>query len=111
MKDLAGRTAFVTGAASGIGRALAHLLASKGAHLALADVNEAGLRETAAAVAGGGETSVHIVDVKSRDAVYAFAAEVVVGAHHFAGDFLRAAGVAAVVEWGSFVAGEKARLR
>jgi len=29
----------LTGAASGIGRALAHLLASKGAHLALADVN------------------------------------------------------------------------
>src|SRR5258708_28486829 len=66
----------LTGAASGIGRALAHLLASKGASLALADVNEAGLRETATALTGPGEYSTHVVDVRSRDAVYRFAEEV-----------------------------------
>jgi NAD(P)-dependent dehydrogenase (short-subunit alcohol dehydrogenase family) len=63
----------LTGAASGIGRALAKLLASKGASLALADVNEVGLRETAAGLTGSGEYSTHVVDVRSRDAVYRFA--------------------------------------
>lgn len=66
----------VTGAASGIGRALAQLLASKGASLALADVNEAGLRETASSLSGPGEFSTHVVDVRSRDAVYRYAEDV-----------------------------------
>jgi NAD(P)-dependent dehydrogenase (short-subunit alcohol dehydrogenase family) len=66
----------LTGAASGIGRALAHLLASRGASLALADVNEVGLRETAAALSGTGEYSTHVVDVRSRDAVYRYADDV-----------------------------------
>jgi NAD(P)-dependent dehydrogenase (short-subunit alcohol dehydrogenase family) len=66
----------LTGAASGIGRALAQLLASRGASLALADVNEAGLRETAALLSGPGEFSTHVVDVRSRDAVYRYADEV-----------------------------------
>jgi NAD(P)-dependent dehydrogenase (short-subunit alcohol dehydrogenase family) len=70
------RVVALTGAASGIGRALAHLLASKGAHLALADVNEIGLRETAAGLKGPGECSTHVVDVRSRDAVYRFADDV-----------------------------------
>jgi NAD(P)-dependent dehydrogenase (short-subunit alcohol dehydrogenase family) len=70
------RVVAVTGAASGIGRALAHLLASKGASLALADVNEVGLRETVAGLAGSGEYSTHVVDVRSRDAVYRFADDV-----------------------------------
>jgi NAD(P)-dependent dehydrogenase (short-subunit alcohol dehydrogenase family) len=70
------RVVAVTGAASGIGRALAHLLASKGASLALADVNEVGLRETVAGLAGAGEYSTHVVDVRSRDAVYRFADDV-----------------------------------
>ena len=45
--NLKGRTAVVTGAASGIGRAIAVSLAQRGCHLALADVNETGLVETA----------------------------------------------------------------
>jgi NAD(P)-dependent dehydrogenase (short-subunit alcohol dehydrogenase family) len=45
--NLANRTAVLTGAASGIGRAIAFSLARRGCHLALADVNDAGLSETA----------------------------------------------------------------
>lgn len=44
---LQGRTAVVTGAASGIGRAVAISLARRGCHLALADINEAQLAQTA----------------------------------------------------------------
>jgi NAD(P)-dependent dehydrogenase (short-subunit alcohol dehydrogenase family) len=45
--NVANRTAVLTGAASGIGRAIAVSLARRGCHLALADVNDAGLSETA----------------------------------------------------------------
>ena len=44
---LEGRTAVITGAAGGIGRAIAVSLARRGCHLALADINETGLAETA----------------------------------------------------------------
>ena len=46
MKNFRGRVAAVTGAASGIGRALARELAARGAHLALADIDSGGLAET-----------------------------------------------------------------
>ncbi len=51
--DMTGRAAFVTGAASGLGRAAALALANAGASLWLADVNEAGLSETAAMLPAG----------------------------------------------------------
>ncbi|MDQ3398944.1 MAG: bifunctional rhamnulose-1-phosphate aldolase/short-chain dehydrogenase, partial [Deinococcota bacterium] len=46
-KGLAGKAAFVTGAASGIGKAIAERLAQEGAHVVIADINAAGAQETA----------------------------------------------------------------
>jgi len=67
----------VTGAASGIGRALAKRLAAMGASVALADVNETGLYETAAMLAGStGKVTTHAVDVRSQIAVERYAADV-----------------------------------
>jgi NAD(P)-dependent dehydrogenase (short-subunit alcohol dehydrogenase family) len=47
------KVAIVTGAASGIGRAVAQVFAREGAQVALVDINEAGLRETHATIAEG----------------------------------------------------------
>lgn len=49
--DLSGKTALITGAAQGIGLSIARLLATCGADLALADVNQAKVEETAAGLA------------------------------------------------------------
>jgi short-subunit dehydrogenase len=70
--------AVITGAASGIGRALAVHLAQAGASLAIADVNEAALRETAQMAAQHGvKVSTHIVDVSDNERLAQFAQEVV----------------------------------
>jgi 3-hydroxybutyrate dehydrogenase len=50
--SLSGRTALVTGAASGIGRAVAERLSASGAHVVVLDRDEAGAREVAEAVGG-----------------------------------------------------------
>ena len=73
IQPLAGRTAVITGAASGIGRALALRLSSHGCPLVLADVDEAGLEETAAGAAT--PTFARPLDVSDRGAQQAFAAE------------------------------------
>jgi NAD(P)-dependent dehydrogenase (short-subunit alcohol dehydrogenase family) len=81
MSAVTGKVAAVTGAGSGIGRALALGLARRSARLALSDVDEAGLEETAAAArALGVEVLTERLDVADRDAVVAHA-EAVAG--HF----------------------------
>ncbi|MDH6538137.1 SDR family NAD(P)-dependent oxidoreductase [Streptomyces sp. SPB4] len=70
--DLTGRTALVTGAASGIGRATALLLARAGAVVHCADRDEPGLAETAALIVkGGGTATAHPLDVTDRTALRA----------------------------------------
>jgi NAD(P)-dependent dehydrogenase (short-subunit alcohol dehydrogenase family) len=78
VKSFAGRVAAVTGAGSGIGRAVAEELARLGAHLALVDIDDEGVAETVSRCAGHGTkvTSEH-VDVADRAAVYAWADRVV----------------------------------
>ena len=64
MQRLEAKRAIVTGAANGIGRAIALRLASEGARVAIADVNEEDAQEVAAEI--DGETLVHKTDV-TRD--------------------------------------------
>ena len=75
MKNLANKTAAVTGAASGIGRMLAVNLADEGCNLAIADIDQAGLKETAALIGARVNVSTHIVDVSQREEVVLFAEE------------------------------------
>jgi NAD(P)-dependent dehydrogenase (short-subunit alcohol dehydrogenase family) len=68
--DLSGRVAVVTGAASGLGQAIAVGLADHGADVALADVNSDGLAETAELVARTGRRAAAIAtDVTDEQAV------------------------------------------
>ena len=73
-RRISGRTAVISGAASGIGRALAQRLSTHGCPVALTDVDELGLKETAAGL--DGPTLTRVLDVRDADAQRDFAAEV-----------------------------------
>ncbi len=78
MKSFENKVAAVTGAASGIGRALALDLAKRHCHLALSDVDEKGLAETAEqASALGVKVTSQVVNVADKDAMHAWADQVV----------------------------------
>ena len=78
MKSFVGKVAAITGAGSGIGRQLALALAAKGCHLALGDIDELGLAETAEPCrAHGVRVTTTRLDVSRRDAVHAWSDQVV----------------------------------
>jgi NAD(P)-dependent dehydrogenase (short-subunit alcohol dehydrogenase family) len=74
MKDLSGRVVAITGAGSGIGRALAHEFASRGCRLALADINGTSLEDTVNGLSC--EVTSAVVDVSNADAVAEWAGSV-----------------------------------
>jgi short-subunit dehydrogenase len=95
MTAIRGAAAAVTGAASGIGRALALELAARGCDLALADRDEAGLAAVAAEIAKTGErkVTVHSVDVGVPSQIETFA-RAAVAAHPGLNIVINNAGVA-----------------
>jgi short-subunit dehydrogenase len=86
------RTAVITGAAGGIGRAIAVSLARRGCNLALADIDEAGLAGTAE-LARNVNVSRHRVDVADRGAVAEFP-DIVAAEHQGVDVLVNNAGVA-----------------
>jgi short-subunit dehydrogenase len=95
MTEIRGAAAAITGAASGIGRALALELAARGCDLALADRDEAGLQGVAAEIAKTStqKVSIHRVDVGDSTEIAAFA-QAAVAAHPGLNIVINNAGVA-----------------
>ena len=94
MRDFNDKVVAITGAASGIGRALAIEFAGRGAHLALIDVDDVALAETVGRCEGSGiKVTSQRLDVADRDAVYAWADQVVAD-HGVANVIVNNAGVA-----------------
>ena len=77
-RSIAGRVALVTGAASGMGRATAHLFADEGAHVAVTDVNAEGVEAVVAEIeAAGGSAAGWVLDVGDAERVGQVVGEVV----------------------------------
>src|SRR5438552_9660641 len=93
MTAIRGAAAAVTGAASGIGRALAIALAARGCDLALADRDEAGLHTLAAEIGGRQKVSVHRIDVGEPAQIADFA-QAAIAAHPALNILVNNAGVA-----------------
>ena len=91
MRDLKDKVAVVTGAASGIGRALAERLLQEGCALALSDIDEEGLRAFAAELSTD-RVTIHPLDVSDRQAVHNYA-ETVKATHGTAHLIINNAGV------------------
>ena len=80
MTQLRGKVVAITGAGSGIGRALAQNLAARGAHLALSDFNPETLAETVRLLPATTHATSQLLDVASREQMFAFAGTVI---NHF----------------------------
>jgi short-subunit dehydrogenase len=106
MTAIQGAAVAVTGAASGIGRALAKELAARGADLALADRDEAGLASVAAEIGNARKVTTHRVDVSVPSDITAFA-EAAVAAHPGLNIVINNAGVALL---GNFTEVEEAQM-
>lgn len=78
MKTLQGKVVTITGAASGMGRALALHCASLGSKLAISDIDEKGVQETGERARKAGAPAVDVIklDVADRAAIHAWAARV-----------------------------------
>ena len=77
MQQVEGRVAVITGAGSGIGRAMARTFGAAGMRLALADVEKGALDETRRELAeGGAEAAAFACDVSQADAVAKLAEDV-----------------------------------
>jgi 3-oxoacyl-[acyl-carrier protein] reductase len=77
-RSIAGRVALVTGAASGMGRATAHLLADEGASVAVTDRTREGVDAVVAEITGaGGRAEGWVLDVTDVDRITAVVEEVV----------------------------------
>ncbi|MDF0529717.1 SDR family oxidoreductase [Tsukamurella sp. 8F] len=99
VKDLEGKKVLVTGAASGIGRATAKLLAAHGAELVLTDITEDGLGAVVDFVtAQGGTVLAHrAFDISDNEAVRGFARDV----HSSVGSLDVVMNIAGVSAWGT----------
>ena len=82
----------VTGAGSGMGRALVLALLKRGARVAAVDLNESTLQETVALAGQPGKVSAHVVNVSNRQAVEALPAEVI-AAHGAVDGIINNAGI------------------
>jgi short-subunit dehydrogenase len=107
MTVIGGAAAAVTGAASGIGRALALELAARGCDLALADRDEAGLQEVAAEIARRHSVKVttHRVDVGEPAEIEQFA-QAATAAHPGLNILINNAGVALFGQFGEIAQGD-----
>ncbi|MGJ5080883.1 SDR family NAD(P)-dependent oxidoreductase [Bradyrhizobium sp. HKCCYLS3013] len=82
-RSVEGLTVLITGAASGMGRATAHVFADEGARVAVTDIDEDGARAVAADIlACGGTSRAWRLDLADRDAISAVVGE---AAAHFGG--------------------------
>src|ERR1700732_3146016 len=99
MPAIRGTAAAVTGAAGGIGRALALELVARGVDLALADRDEAGLASVAAEIGNTQKVTTHRVDVGGPADIQAFA-QAAVAAHPSLNIVINNAGVALMGQFG-----------